>query len=284
MVTRSRGAMGSGEAHPHLADLVSSGGVLAPDRAQFLTWTVVGCVGYVVMVLQVAPEGLKALPEVPPSLLTVMGLSASVYIGGKAVRLPGPVLNDVKTTLTPAAAPAGARLTISVKGQNIHKDAVITLDGSPLQVERKPGPAGAGAVDAALVSGMDLLDVGSQWVTGDHLLRFTNLDGQFAEAWFTHEPPAITNVTDAAGAPDQLTPARAAAQVTVSGTLLRMGSSADWLAPGASAPVVISAADVQVAEDGSTATVPIPVGMQKGNGIVGLVSPRGIRASRAVKV
>jgi hypothetical protein len=118
----------------------------------------------------------------------------------------------------------------------------------------------------------------------DHLLRLTNLDGQYAESWFTHQPPVITNVTDSAGVANQLTPVTPEVPVTVIGTNLRNGSSADWLPPGATTPVLIPPGKVAVTPGGTSATVHMSVGAARGSGVFGLVSPRGIRASRSVTV
>jgi hypothetical protein len=279
MLTRTRGSKGAGDAVPLLSDLVSTGGVLAPERAQYLTWTVIGCIGYVVLVLRKSPELLSALPTIDNQLLMVMGLSAGVYIGGKAVRLPGPVLNEVQTGF----AAGTSTLTLRIKGQNIHRDTLVTLDGSPVQVVRAPGAATPGAVDPSLLSAIDLDIVGGQWATGDHLLRLTNLDGQYAETWFTHAMPQITNVTDGAAGADTLTAGTSEILVTITGTSLRDGSSADWLPPGATTSVVIPADKVAVT-GGTTATIRVTVGAAKGSGVFGLVSPRGIRVSRPATV
>jgi len=67
----------------------------------------------------------------------------------------------------------------------------------------------------------------------------------------------------------------------------REGSSAQWLAPGASAPLEIAAADVKrinVAPAGDTVTVTIPAGDKTGTGTLTLVSPLGGTEATSVTV
>jgi hypothetical protein len=65
-------------------------------------------VGYVVLVLKNPPDAFTTMPALDDRLLTAMGLSALVYVGGKAVRLPGPVMNEV-AAVAAAGTPAARR-------------------------------------------------------------------------------------------------------------------------------------------------------------------------------
>jgi hypothetical protein len=279
MLTRARGSKGAGGPRPALSDLVSTGGVLAPDRAQFLAWTIIGCIGYVVLVLKQQPEMLTVLPELREELVSVMGLSALVYVGGKAVRLPGPVINEVKPSLNDKKD----ELTLTAKGQNLDEKAIISIDGVPVVEKDRKTPSTGSTVDTSLKSEMTLVMTGEAWNTGDHRLRITNRDGQYAELWFAVDAPELTNIADEAMA-DQVKAASTAVDVKVAGKNLRVGSSAEWLAPGQTVEIELTAEQVQVKADGTGATVKLVPGAAKGSGKLTLVSPRGIRATRQVTV
>jgi hypothetical protein len=189
----------------------------------------IGTVGYVVLVLKQSPEQIGALPELRPDLVTVMGLGALVYIGGKAVRLPGPVINEVKPT-------AAQDLTLTVKGQNLHKDAVVSIDRQPVEVRRGNSTPMEGAISNALSSQLELTVDAVPWATGDHLLRLTNIDGQYAEICFAADPPQLTRVTDSRNLADRIAAGAQPVDVTLAGSNLRPGSSVEWLPPGAAQP------------------------------------------------
>ena len=87
---------------------------------------------------------------------------------------------------------------------------------------------------------------GSLWNTGDHLLRLTNIDGQFAEKWFTVDTPLMSNVTDAAGVADTVAASVSPVAVIVTGRNLRSGSTSQWLPSGGTDPTLIDAAQLSV--------------------------------------
>jgi hypothetical protein len=99
-VTSVRGPKGSGTEKPSLGDLVTSGGVAAPERVQMLVWTLFGVGIFCLAVLQHAPDAIRDLDAVPTNMLYMMGLSAVGYLGGKLARKPGPVINEI--SITPA--------------------------------------------------------------------------------------------------------------------------------------------------------------------------------------
>ena len=61
----------------------------------------------------------------------LMGLSSAGYLGGKLVRGPGPVINQV----TPADGNDG-NLILTVTGKHISKDAFVWIDGVQLAKEK----------------------------------------------------------------------------------------------------------------------------------------------------
>jgi hypothetical protein len=101
-VTSVRGPKGAGTEEPSLGDLVTSGGVAAPERVQMLVWTIFGVGAFCLAVLQHAPGAIRDLDPVPSGMLYMMGLSSVGYLGGKLARKPGPVINEI--SITPAEA------------------------------------------------------------------------------------------------------------------------------------------------------------------------------------
>lgn len=109
-ITASVGSKGAGPIQPSAADFISTGGLVAGDRFQFFTWTIVGCIGYLYLVIRMNPETPNiSLPDIPQNFLYLMGVSSAGYLGGKIVRKPGPVikvLSVAKVTPPSGAAPA----------------------------------------------------------------------------------------------------------------------------------------------------------------------------------
>ncbi|MGB0123876.1 MAG: hypothetical protein WBP63_10620, partial [Silvibacterium sp.] len=91
-ITVNRGSKGSGPLHPSMADFISTGGVVAGERFQFFIWTLVGCLGFLGIILSADPASLAQLPDVPSAFLTLMGISSAGYLAGKFVRQPGPII------------------------------------------------------------------------------------------------------------------------------------------------------------------------------------------------
>jgi hypothetical protein len=97
-VSNVRGPKGAGAETPSLGDLVTSGGVAAPERVQFFIWTVLGVAAFVLSVLKYSPDAILALDPVPDGMLMMMGLSSAGYLGGKLARKPGPIVNEISVT------------------------------------------------------------------------------------------------------------------------------------------------------------------------------------------
>jgi hypothetical protein len=109
-ITGMAGAKGSGDFHPSAADLISSGGVVAPERLQHLLWTIVGGAGFLFFTLMISPAQIETLPTIPDGFLELMGISAAGYLGGKIARGPGPNIRSITGVVT--AAPNAIALTI----------------------------------------------------------------------------------------------------------------------------------------------------------------------------
>lgn len=95
VITTMKGSSGGGGQWPSVADLITSGGVVAIDRVQMLLWTIFGVGIFLYMVVQVGPGTITDLPAVPETLLYLMGLSSAGYLGGKLARKAGPVINEL---------------------------------------------------------------------------------------------------------------------------------------------------------------------------------------------
>jgi IPT/TIG domain-containing protein len=91
-VATMAGSKGSGDVEPSWSDLITSGGVVAPERLQFLLWNIVGGASYLFYTFLISPESIKDLPTIPNTFLQIMGVSSAGYVVGKIARGPGPVI------------------------------------------------------------------------------------------------------------------------------------------------------------------------------------------------
>ncbi|WP_181705414.1 hypothetical protein [Chthonobacter rhizosphaerae] len=212
----SQGAEGDG---PRPSDLIMHGGVVAMERVQFVAFTLIGVIGFVLLTFSYEPAMIRGLPDVPDSLWQLTGLSALGYLGGKAIRPGGPVATTITTELDPAAP------IVTVAGAGIHAEAIYDLrpSGEPnlpgavrLRIDpRVPPASGRSAIRAEPVGDgstaqvskvvLDFREAGD--VAGliakagarPLVLRITNPDGQFAERTITVKATADTGQQAAAG-------------------------------------------------------------------------------------
>ncbi len=191
-ITSRRGCKGAGTIDPSLSDFITTGGLVAGDRFQFFVWTLIACGGFVALLLKPDPSSLRALPDIPPGLLLLMGVSATGYLGGKIVRSPGPVFRQVE--VTDARDPT--RMTLTVRGDNLSKNGSLKIDGvalAPYQYAIDAGVPEDRASAPALCSSLVVtLKEGSGYREGLHWLILTNdQDGQMAECRFPWNPLSI---------------------------------------------------------------------------------------------
>jgi len=119
-VSTVAGNKGAGDVDPTPSDLITSGGVVAPERLQYLLWTIVGGLAFFFYALAISPAETQNLPEIPTGFLQLMGISAAGYVGGKIVRGPGPRITAVSGVLDAPPAPGGFRgITLTVDGTNL---------------------------------------------------------------------------------------------------------------------------------------------------------------------
>jgi hypothetical protein len=170
----SQGAKGAGEEHPSVADLIVHGGVLALDRIQQIFWTLIA-IGMFIRITVSTFATAETLPAIPTELLTLMGLSSAGYLGGKLVRGPGPIIDQVTV--------AEGSVILSIKGKHLSKDAFVWLDG--VQVSRDKVTPKLDDLDEPLKFAKELevtLEMSlAEWTAKDHAITVVNNDAQRAD-------------------------------------------------------------------------------------------------------
>jgi hypothetical protein len=208
-----RGQKGSGTVHPSLADLITNGGVIAPERIQQLLWSLLAGVAVLWIVLSTYTTA-TALPDIPQELLALMGLSSAAYVTGKIVRTPGPIIRQVD--VQPNANP----VQLVVSGDCLDKNATITVNRERLPVASVAVGPNLTAAEASqqLVSRLTLTTTipPEVWTAGmsarTNKIVIVNTDGQRSE-WpndetFAEALPAANTAALAAAA--ELVPSAAA--------------------------------------------------------------------------
>ncbi len=212
-ITSNKGSKGAGEIHPSLADFITTGGVVAPERLQFVVWTAVGVFTFLTIVFKSDPLTLSNLPDIPTGFLELMGISSAAYLGGKLARKPGPVITviSVANVAEPAApnaapnvpdqyspkdgvTPSGVVLTLNVQGQNLDPKAKIKINDQPLRgdqfwINGTPDPQ-SGFCSELNIS----LNAAAQYLEGSYQLTVVNGDGQASDVMFPKDTMTITSV------------------------------------------------------------------------------------------
>jgi hypothetical protein len=188
------GGKGAGPESPSLADLITSGGVVLPERFQFFLWTIVSSVGVLVLILASDPVTVNALPKLPDGMLYLMGLSSAGYLGGKLVRGPGPSIKSVdaeKVVVGPKAASGGkpaepgyTGLQFTLTGDNLAIDATFQLDDERIPAAQVVVIEKTEENQSSKLCSMlkvHLKNVAENYFEGTHQLRIVNPDSQGAE-------------------------------------------------------------------------------------------------------
>ena len=296
-LTSSRGAKGGGLQYPTGADLITSGGVVIPERFQFFVWTIVACGGFVALLIGQDPAKVNDFPTIPQGLLYIMGVSAAGYLGGKATRSPGPVIQDLSVDF-----PDNLTVLI-VQGQNLSSEGSFYIDGVELPIvpesQREPNAPKnllkatpqTGSSDAHFsaelrITILKFSDV--NLTTGEHRFRIVNKDGQFAEVPFTADRPRIMSVIpDEGAAPDMSSASKvirtdtAVTPVLVMGKGLKPGSQVTWRNPATAEPVVLKVTPGTPA-DSVLRTSLVPG--SAGSGCLTVTTPTGFAATTMVDV
>ncbi|HUR35219.1 MAG TPA: hypothetical protein VM032_15555, partial [Vicinamibacterales bacterium] len=182
VVSNVRGPKGSGSTEPSLGDLVTSGGVAAPDRVQMLVWTVVGVGFFLGTVVRQAPEVIVTLDKVPDGLMYLMGLSSVGYLGGKLARKAGPIINEI--SITPSEPDdALARSALPPAGAASNLAAAVTVANGTLAAlsgaTSEPAKAAVKQLNAAVTAAAAAKTV-SSIVAALPVLKQARDDGRLA--------------------------------------------------------------------------------------------------------
>jgi hypothetical protein len=189
-ITNTKGPKGAGEVHPSLTDLVSTGGVIVPERFQFFVWTIIGAAVFVFLVFLHDPGIIKDLPQVPTGFLALMGVSSAGYLGGKAARSAGPIIDEIVARLS--------SLELAIKGRVLSKDASFRINDDDVDSDMIEHlmpeivePDEQGPPNTAKLLRVRILTPKPEWLKDGAKLTVINPDGQKA-AWAYHVGPAST--------------------------------------------------------------------------------------------
>jgi hypothetical protein len=118
-----KGGKAAGPTSPSFSDFVSVGGVAAPDRLQYLLWTVIGAIAYIALTLSLDPASIQQYIDLPSGFLTLSGISAAGYLGARVARSAGPNISRVT-----AVADAQTKfVTLTVEGTALSKSGQYLL-------------------------------------------------------------------------------------------------------------------------------------------------------------
>jgi hypothetical protein len=201
-ISNTKGSTGAGNINPQWSDLISIGGVITPERVQFLIWTILGSLAFLFIALFQAPESIKDLPQIPSGFLQLMGVSSFGYVGGKLARKAGPIIKEIN------AKHEDSSLVVDVYGSTLSEDAVFKIgsviitadmiDGNKpeiISIDNSNEPSFGKHIRLTI----DNLTPNSKNNLDTDDFRITNPDGQFAE-WkisipqkLASSPQTITN-------------------------------------------------------------------------------------------
>ncbi|MCB1177509.1 MAG: IPT/TIG domain-containing protein [Leptospiraceae bacterium] len=117
---------------PQLSNLFSAGGSIDISRLQLFGFTIVGVIIYLYNLVNSNP--LNGLPDIPTTLLGLMGVSHSGYLGGKVVGDKA-AINIVKPYYIPAHLEEGCK--VHILGAGFEKKTKLLLDeiSEPIETE-----------------------------------------------------------------------------------------------------------------------------------------------------
>lgn len=276
-ITATHGSKGSGPIHPSMADFISTGGLVSGERFQFFVWTIIGCLGFLALILAADPASLTQMPDIQGTFLTLMGVSSVGYLAGKFVRQPGPIIELLTIDeVIPAAGGNPGIMKIQLKGQNLSDDAVIKVDQAQLRIDQftvtgitkqnqSPNDPFYSEVE------VDLLDA-EKYRTGSHILFLVNDDGQSACEAFPMNALVLNPVAPILPGADPVT-------VQLTGKNFASGLSATWV----DASKQPSSMDVTV-QDENHATVALVPGTAAGTGTLTILTAANLQAVATIRI
>jgi hypothetical protein len=183
-----KGAKGAGSVKPSRADLITNGGVIAPERVQQVVWSVLAGLGFLWITIRTYTTA-TALPTIPDELLILMGISSAGYLGGKLGRRPGPIIKQILVEK--------GSIRLKIHGEHLSKDAYVWVDGvqqpkDVIKTLKEANPDRPNDFAKALL--VQLPDISMEaWYGREHTITIINADGQRGEWKATF--PKITAVT-----------------------------------------------------------------------------------------
>jgi hypothetical protein len=303
-LTSARGAKGAGLQQPTGADLISSGGVVAPERFQFFVWTIVACAGFTALLVDQDPAMVNKFPDIPQGLLYIMGISAAGYLGGKAARKPGPVIELIGVQ---SRTSSPTLFILTVQGKNLDSKGRFFVDEKELgfvspenrkvyniKPEQKlvEPTIAAGAADPDFANQLiiTITDPRIDLSKGDHIFRIVNRDGQFADYSFTAAPPQIKSIYSKDQEPSdpskrtlkQLPAGDTEQTAVIRGANFSDGSSVTWKGQGdANFGDPINA---KLTEADGTALEVLLIPGKPGVGLLNIITPTGYVTGAMVNV
>lgn len=194
-ITTTKGSKGGGNIKPEFSNLITTGGLIAPERFQFLVWTILGVLAYLFVVLWQSPEQIKDLPQIPSGFLQLMGISSAGYLGGKLARKPGPFINSIESSIDNESS-----LVLNIQGSNLSSTATFKLNKGeqipPSLITTTIKTSEENASDSSLAKVLEIVikNPKKAWYENGNILTIYNSDTQYSEQKF--EAPKDLNTSN----------------------------------------------------------------------------------------
>lgn len=198
-IASAKGNKGAGDIQPSLSDFITTGGVVAAERLQFVVWTIVGISTFLSIVFLTSPATINDLPRIPDGFLQLMGISSAGYLAGKMVRKAGPAISAIgpsadggKLILQITGSALSESATFSIGDSDIPTEKIQRGDGKNLpEVVQKDETASEGAMARILKLTINAPD--PSWFGTDRTLTIRNPDAQKAVSKYSI--PSIRSAT-----------------------------------------------------------------------------------------
>ncbi len=207
-VNNSKGPKGAGEIHPSLADFISVGGMVVPERFQFFVWTLLGAIVFLFLVMLNDPRTISDLPKVPSGFLELMGISSLGYLGGKLARKPGPVIDEISPKISSLELTIRGRVLSQDAGFQIGNDQIgndtliaDNIEGGKPKISEPDTQTSEPNMAKVLV--LTIKNPKPEWLQGNNRLTIINPDGQKATWAYTF--PLTIDSADVQNVNGQLT-------------------------------------------------------------------------------
>ena len=185
-VANAKGDKGAGEIQPSLADFITTGGVVAAERLQFVVWTIVGVLTFLGLVFLSDPATIDTLPQIPSGFLELMGISSAGYIGGKLARKAGPTITSIAPNVKDGI------LSLELHGTGLSQNAAFKIGDDQVPPDQILGDKhlpevvqkdeNSGDPTFATILRLNISNAKTNWLGDKVELTITNPDQQKAVA------------------------------------------------------------------------------------------------------